>query len=232
MNKKIINGLFVFGFRSRVELIQYVDQEKKSLIAINAEKILHATDQTRELINKNIGYADGIGAVWALKKKGFKEAVKIPGCELWLDIVRHFYQTKSFYLVGAKEEVINQTIEKLRIDFPGINITGFRNGYIKTEEEQQQLIQKIATLKPDIVFVALGSPKQELLMQEMQQLHPAIYQGLGGSFDVYVGNVERAPEWWLKNNLEWAYRLVKQPSRIKRQIHLVRFLWLLLWNKI
>lgn len=232
MNKKIINGLFVFGFRSRVELIQYVDQEKKSLIAINAEKILHATDQTRELINKNIGYADGIGAVWALKKKGFKEAVKIPGCELWLDIVRHFYQTKSFYLVGAKEEVINQTIEKLRIDFPGINITGFRNGYIKTEEEQQQLIQKIATLKPDIVFVAMGSPKQELLMQEMQQLHPAIYQGLGGSFDVYVGNVERAPEWWLKNNLEWAYRLVKQPSRIKRQIHLVRFLWLLLWNKI
>lgn len=232
MDSTKINGINIFNFISRNELIQYVDQEKKSLIAINAEKILHSTDQTRELINKNIGYADGIGAVWALKKKGFKEAVKIPGCELWLDIVRYFYQTKNFYLVGAKEEVINQTIEKLRIDFPGINITGFRNGYIKTEEEQQQLLQTVATLKPDVVFVAMGSPKQEFLMQEMQQLHPAIYQGLGGSFDVYVGNVERAPEWWLKNNLEWAYRLVKQPSRIKRQIHLVRFLWLLLWNRI
>ena len=78
----------------------------------------------------------------------------------------------------------------------------------------------------------MGSPKQELLMQEMQQYHPAIYQGLGGSFDVYVGNVERAPEWWLRNNLEWAYRLVKQPARIKRQIHLVKFLWLLLLNRI
>lgn len=232
MSYELINGIKTYNFSSREELIAYAAREKKSLIAINAEKILHATDQTRELINKNIGYADGIGAVWALKKKGFKEAVKIPGCELWLDIVRHFYLTKSFYLVGAKEEVINQTIEKLRIDFPGINITGFRNGYIKTEEEQQQLLQTVATLKPDIVFVAMGSPKQELLMQEMQQLHPAIYQGLGGSFDVYVGNVERAPEWWLKNNLEWAYRLVKQPSRIKRQIHLVRFLWLLMWNKI
>lgn len=232
MNESLINGIKVYGFTKRLDLIEFASGEKKSLIAINAEKILHATDQTRELINKNIGYADGIGAVWALKKKGFKEAVKIPGCELWLDIVRHFYQTKSFYLVGAKEEVINQTIERLRIEFPGIKITGFRNGYIKTDEEHQQLIQTIATLKPDIVFVAMGSPKQELLMQEMQQLHPAIYQGLGGSFDVYVGNVERAPEWWLKNNLEWAYRLVKQPSRIKRQIHLVRFLWLLLWNKI
>ena len=78
----------------------------------------------------------------------------------------------------------------------------------------------------------MGSPKQELLMQEMQQHHPAIYQGLGGSFDVYVGNVERAPRWWVKNNLEWAYRLVKQPTRIKRQIHLVRFFFKILFNRI
>ena len=69
-------------------------------------------------------------------------------------------------------------------------------------------------------------------MQEMQEIHPAIYQGLGGSFDVYTGHVLRAPEWWVKNNLEWAYRLVKQPSRMKRQIHLVKFLWFLLLNRI
>jgi UDP-N-acetyl-D-mannosaminouronate:lipid I N-acetyl-D-mannosaminouronosyltransferase len=232
MNHTIINSIRVFSFPTRDELINYVEKEKKSLIAINAEKILHATEETRGLINKNIGYADGIGAVWALKKKGFKNTIKIPGCELWLDIVSHFYRSKSFYLAGAKEEVIQQTVEKLKKEFPGINLLGYRNGYIKTEEEQQQLIQTIATLKPDIVFVAMGSPKQELLMQEMQQHHPAIYQGLGGSFDVYVGNVERAPEWWLRNNLEWAYRLVKQPARIKRQIHLVKFLWLLLLNRI
>jgi UDP-N-acetyl-D-mannosaminouronate:lipid I N-acetyl-D-mannosaminouronosyltransferase len=232
MNHTTINGIRVFSFPTRDELIDYVEKEKKSLIAINAEKILHATEETRALINKNIGYADGIGAVWALKKKGFKNTIKIPGCELWLDIVSHFYRSKSFYLAGAKEEVIQQTVEKLKKEFPGINLLGYRNGYIKTEEEQQQLIQTIATLQPDIVLVAMGSPKQELLMQEMQQHHPAIYQGLGGSFDVYVGNVERAPEWWLRNNLEWAYRLLKQPTRIKRQIHLVKFLWLLLLNRI
>jgi UDP-N-acetyl-D-mannosaminouronate:lipid I N-acetyl-D-mannosaminouronosyltransferase len=232
MNQTTVNGLKIYSFSTRNDLINFVANEKKSLIAINAEKILHATEQTCELINQNIGYADGIGAVWALKKTGFKNTIKIPGCELWLDIITHLYQTKSFYLVGAKEEVIQQTVEKLKNEFPGINIIGYRNGYINTKEEQQQLVHTIATQKPDIVFVAMGSPKQELLMQEMQETHQAIYQGLGGSFDVYVGNVERAPKWWVKNNLEWAYRLVKQPSRIKRQIHLVRFFWLLLFNKI
>jgi len=223
MKNTIINGVNVYSFSSRKELIQYVSTEKKSLIAINAEKILHAKEETRSLINQNIGYADGIGAVWALKKKGFTDSIKIPGCELWLDIVGNFYKTKKFYLLGAKEEVIQETIKKLKQEFPGINILGYRNGYIKTANEQDEIIQTISSLKPDVVFVAMGSPRQEILMQEMQQLHPAIYQGLGGSFDVYVGNVERAPEWWVKNNLEWAYRLVKQPSRIKRQIHLVRF---------
>ncbi|HPJ13382.1 MAG TPA: WecB/TagA/CpsF family glycosyltransferase, partial [Caldisericia bacterium] len=80
------------------------------MIAVNAEKILHATDNTRELFNKNIGFSDGIGAVWALKKKGFKNSVKIPGCELWLDIIGTSYQEKTFYLVGAQQEVIDNTV--------------------------------------------------------------------------------------------------------------------------
>ena len=80
--------------------------------------------------------------------------------------------------------------------------------------------------------MAMGSPKQELLMEEMHRLHPAVYQGLGGSFDVYIGKVQRAPKWWIQNNLEWAYRLIKQPRRIKRQIHLLKFFLLLKLNRI
>ena len=199
----------------------------------NAEKILHATEQTREIINRNIGYCDGIGAVMALKKHGYKNVVKIPGCELWLKIIASTYKTgKTFYLVGSKQEVIEATVKKLKIDYPGIKIVNYRNGYIKTEEEKQQLLDDIADKKPDVVFVAMGSPKQELLMEEMSKRHQAIYQGLGGSFDVYTGNVERAPEWWIKHNLEFAYRLIRQPSRIKRQIHLVRFLFLVWIGKI
>ena len=94
------------------------------------------------------------------------------------------------------------------------------------------LIDDIVQTRPDVVFVAMGSPKQELLMEEMQQRHPALYQGLGGSFDVYTNQVKRAPEWWVEHNVEWLYRLLQEPSRIKRQIHRVRFLYLLALGKL
>jgi UDP-N-acetyl-D-mannosaminouronate:lipid I N-acetyl-D-mannosaminouronosyltransferase len=232
MNSIEINGVKTYCISSRKELIDFAFAEKKSLIAVNAEKILHATDQTREFFSNSIGYSDGIGAVWALRKKGFKNAIKIPGCELWLDIIRSSYHDKTFYLVGARQEVVEQTVEKLRQDFPGIHILNYHNGYIRNDDEKQALLEDIRMHKPDVVFVAMGSPKQEMLIENMRQSHVAVYQGLGGSFDVYVGTVKRAPEWWVKYNLEWAYRLVKQPSRITRQIHLVKFAWLLTINKI
>ena len=232
-NRVELNGVKVHPFKSFDELLNYVTGRKGILVAINAEKILHATDQTRSIINRNIGYCDGIGAVMALNKRGYKDVAKIPGCELWLKIISALYKEgKSFYLVGGKPEVIEATVAKLKDQFAGINISNYRDGYIKSDEEKQLLIEDIANKKPDVVFVAMGSPKQELLMEEMSQKHQAIYQGLGGSFDVYTGTVERAPEWWVKHNLEWAYRLIKQPSRIKRQIHLVRFLFLVKFGKI
>lgn len=221
------NGVMVYPFTSFDDVLDFAADKNKLLVAVNAEKILHATDQTRDIINRNIGYCDGIGAVMVLKKHGCKDVVKIPGCELWLKIVERQHQDgKRFYLVGSKQEVIDETVAKLKMDFPGINIAGFRNGYIKTEEEKQALIVDIVDKNPDVVFVAMGSPKQELLMEEISRQHSAIYQGLGGSFDVYTGHVERAPKWWVDHNLEFAYRLIKQPSRIKRQVFLVKF-WFL-----
>lgn len=232
-NRVELNGVKVHPFKSFDELLNYVTGRKGILVAINAEKILHATDQTRSIINRNIGYCDGIGAVMALNKRGYKDVVKIPGCELWLKIISALYKEgKSFYLVGGKPAVIEATVAKLKEEFVGINISNYRDGYIKSDVEKQLLIEDIASRKPDVVFVAMGSPKQELLMEEMSQKHQAIYQGLGGSFDVYTGTVDRAPEWWVKHNLEWAYRLIKQPSRIKRQIHLVRFWFMVKLGKI
>lgn len=233
MNRITLNGIKVFPFSSAKELLYYVSRHKGILIAINAEKILHATDEMREIINRNIGYSDGYGAVMALKKHGQKNAVKIPGCELWLKIIATLYNKgKTFYLVGGKEEVVEQTVLKLKEEYPGIQVLNYRNGYIRTDEEKDALLNDIAQKKPDVVFVAMGSPKQELLMEEMYKVHPAIYQGLGGSFDVYTGHVKRAPQWWIDHNLEFAYRLLKQPSRIKRQIHLLRFLLLVKLGKI
>lgn len=232
MNTVSLNGVEVFPFCSEDQLLQYVDTHKGILIAINAEKILHATELTRAIISRNIGYCDGAGAQIALRQKGYKDACKVPGCELWLKIVRRFYNEKTFYLVGGKQHVIEEAVCKLQKEFDGIRILGYRNGYIQTEQQKQALIADVAEKKPDVVLVAMGSPKQELLMEEIMAEHMAIFQGLGGSFDVYTGHVLRAPKWWVDANLEFAYRLMKEPKRIKRQIHLVKYAWWLAIKKL
>ena len=227
-----LNGVCIYPFSSVDELMSYVLDRKGILVAINAEKILHATDQTRAIINRNIGYCDGSGALFALKQKGYTSACKIPGCELWLNIVRTFYKTKTFYLIGAKPQVINETVKKLKQEFEGIQILGYRDGYINSEKDKICLIADIKEKKTDVVFVAMGSPKQELLMEDIQCHHKAIYQGLGGSFDVYTGHVQRAPKWWVNHNLEFAYRLIKEPKRIKRQIYLIKYVYWMLMKKL
>lgn len=233
MDKVNIGGVEVMPFTSRTQLLDHVERHPVMLVAVNAEKIVNATPLTREIINNNLGYCDGVGALMCLHHKGYKHAVKIPGCELWLDVVSHFYKSgKSFYLVGSKPEIIQATVDKLHGQFKGISIAGYRDGYLNGDEDRKALIADVATKKPDVVFVAMGSPRQELLMAEMQKQHSAVYQGLGGSFDVYTGHVERAPQWWLNHDLEWAYRLIKQPSRIKRQLKLLKLLWRMLLHKI
>lgn len=232
MNRVDFNGVKVFPFTSADNLIDYIDEHKGILVAINAEKILHANKQMIDLINSNVGYCDGSGALIAMKQRGFKDVCKIPGCELWLKIVNRFYNNKSFYLVGSSQSVIEEAIAKLKTDFSGISILGYRDGYFNNEEEEDILINDIVSKRPDIIFVAMGSPHQEIFMQKIQKRYNAIFQGLGGSFDVYTGHVCRAPQWWLDHNLEFAYRLIKEPRRIKRQIHLVKFAWLLLLKKI
>ena len=228
-----VRGVNIFPFSSPDQLIEYVDRRKGILVAINAEKILHANDMTRGIINRNIGYCDGAGAMLALRRKGHANACKIAGCDLWLKIVSAFYKSKSFYLVGGRQNVIDDTVRKLQQDFKGIRITGAHNGYFDSDNEMRQVIDDIAAKRPDVVFVAMGSPKQELFMEQMQQSHSqAIYQGLGGSFDVYTGHVARAPQWWIDHNLEFAYRLIRQPSRIKRQIQLLKYAWWLVSGKI
>ena len=228
-NRVELNGVKVYPFTSAKELLDFVDERKGLLVAVNAEKVMKANEQTRSIINNNIGYADGAGVKVAMHKKGYKDVIRIAGCDLWLEIIRQSHQEKTFYLVGGKQEVIDETIGKLKKEFPGIKILGYRNGYIKTKEERTALIEDVVTKKPDVVFIAMGSPKQEILMSEMMKEHKAIYQGLGGSFDVYTGRVKRAPKWWQEHNMEFLYRFLKQPQRFRREYYRLKFLlWLLI----
>lgn len=223
IEKVNIGGIELYPFTSRNDIAEYANAHPGILIAINAEKILNATPEMRAIINHNIGYCDGAGPLMVLHRRGYRGAIKVAGCELWLSIIEQFYPTKTFYLVGGKQAVIDETVRKLQAQFKGIQIVGYRNGYLQSEDERQRLIDDVAAKKPDVVFVAMGSPKQELLMEAMLQRHHAIYQGLGGSFDVYTERVKRAPQWWIRHNVEWLYRLIHQPSRIKRQIILFKF---------
>jgi N-acetylglucosaminyldiphosphoundecaprenol N-acetyl-beta-D-mannosaminyltransferase len=129
------------------------------------------------------------------------------------------------FVYGASEEVSADAVQKLRVRYPGINIVGRANGYVK-EVDMPALVQRINALRPDILFVALGSPRQEeWLHRWLPELKVKVCQGIGGTLDTIVGRVKRAPAAWQRLGLEWLYRLVRQPSRIVRQAVLIRFVW-------
>ena len=229
-----VNGLGVYNFQSRQQLIDMIQDRHRILIAVNSEKILKVDSRFQTIVNQNIGYPDGIGAVLSLKRKGYR-AIKIPGAYLWLDIINAFYDSKSIYLLGATEDVIGKTVEKLRDDFPGINIVNYRNGYFN-QDEFIQIKDDILQKKPDIVFVALGSPKQEFIMDELIKKHSALYMGLGGSFDLYTGKAKPVPEWWNKYFLyEGLYRSLsdlRNIKRWKRNLNVLRIIPKIVFNKL
>lgn len=225
-----LDKLRVYPFPNVVSLMDFIAGRKGILVAVNAEKMMNASDELVEIINNNIGYCDGSGAVLACKQKGIT-ATRIPGCELWLEIIKNMYPAASFYLVGSTQSVIDTTVSKLKDVFPGINILGWRNGFIDSEEEREMVISEVEALRPDVVFVAMGSPRQEILMADMQKRHKAIYQGLGGSFDVFVGAQKRAPLWWQRHNCEFLYRLLIRPKRLFRNTAQIRLAIRLLLKK-
>lgn len=228
-----IKDIKVHSFSSADELMDFATAKPGILVAVNAEKVVNAGSELVNIINSNIGYCDGAGAVKALRRKGHPEAVRIPGCELWLRLIDRWHDRRSFYLVGGKPGVVDEVVEKLRQKYPDINILGYRDGYIKDDAERQALIDEIGRLKPQVVFVAMGSPKQEFLMADMKKVNPgAIYQGLGGSFDVYTGHQKRAPEWWRKHNLEFLYRFYATPMRLPRIKSYLKYAFLLYTGQI
>lgn len=226
---QVINSKRIHAFKSKEEFLGYINNQNRILIALNAEKLIKNDEELNAIINENIGYPDGVGAVLALKRKGI-QSIKIAGAEFWLDIIENFSESKSFYLIGASEEVIQKTIKKLKKDYRNINIVGFRNGYLKPGDDRV-LLNEFHKKKPDVIFIAMGSPKQEFLMRDFLKEYNALYMGLGGSFDVYSGVKKRAPKIFINLGLEWLYRLFKEPTRFSRQTSLVKFFLKILFDK-
>lgn len=221
----------VYSFQSCEELVESIRTLKKLYIAVNSDKIVSSDNHLINLINNNIGYTDGIGAVWALQQKGLKSTVKISGSDLWLNVLTKLYESHSFYFIGGSQYVIEKVISKVKENFPGIKIAGWRNGFIHPDEKRL-LLDQIKLSKPDIIFVAMGSPRQELFMEEIFKVHETSMLGLGGSFDVYAGIKKRAPAFFLRLNLEFLYRYLFNNIKWNRIISDFKFFLLLIFRKL
>lgn len=159
--------------------------------------------------------ADGIGVVRACKQLGFLNVCKIPGADIASKLLDYGNELhKTIYLFGAKENVIELMVQKVKTDYPHLDIVGYSDGYV---ENKDKIFKDIMKKQPDIVMVALGIPMQEKLIHKyFSQAKKGIYIGVGGSFDVISGFKRRAPKIFRDHNLEWLYRIFREPSRLKR----------------
>ena len=219
-----LNGLVTFAPPSMPALVDLASTGPGILLAVNAEKIARADPVAVDISAAHVAYPDGIGAVLALRRRGVR-AHRVPGAELWLALIERYSGSRSFYLLGATEAVVRTVAEKLRRLHPQIQLW-YRSGYM-SPAEQGLLEDEVRERRPDFVLVAMGSPRQELLMTRLYAIQPAVYVGLGGSFDVFAGIKHRAPRWLQVRGLEWAYRLSREPARIRRLPTYLRFVALL-----
>lgn len=209
------------------KLFKRIDKKEKSLVvAINPEKLMKAKEDQalKDLLNRaEFQIPDGIGVILASKLNKGNIKSRVTGIDMMDRIVREAARTgKSIFLYGAKPGVAESAAEALKFTYASLQIAGIQDGY---EKDNEKVIHKINEAKPDILFVAMGSPRQEEWIEaNRDKLHPSLFQGVGGSFDVLAGNVKRAPGFFQKTGLEWFYRLAKEPSRLKRQLVLPKFL--------
>lgn len=227
-----LRGLELIGWRNMQHALDFLyaggNLKQGTLVAINAEKMLTLEDdaEVKTLINAaEFKYADGISVVRSVNKKYPNANVsRVAGADLWEALMaRAGAEGTPVFLIGGKPDVLAETTEKLRQQW-NVNLVGTQDGYF-TAQERQALFERIRDSGAKIVTVAMGSPKQEILMRDCRQVYPdALYMGVGGTYDVFTGHVKRAPKVWQNLGLEWLYRLLSQPSRIKRQLRLLRYL--------
>lgn len=204
-------------------------EERKchSVFTPNSEIILNAykDPEFAEILNSaDLLTADGIGVVYASRILGDPLESRAAGFDIACGVIDRISESgHRLYLFGGKPGVAEQAKRNLEAKYPFIQIVGTRNGYFKPEESSI-IVNEINSVGADIVFVCLGAPKQEMWISENQnRLRARVLMGIGGSLDVFAGEVERAPEVWCNLGLEWLYRLIKEPWRFKRMLALPKF---------
>lgn len=207
---------------------QFVLQKKPHLIVTpNAEMIMMANKdkQLAHIINKaDLVIPDGAGVVWAARYQGNLMPERVAGYDLVQCLLREAVNEKyRIYLFGGAPGVADKARKIAEDRFPGVKIVGTRNGFFNKQEEAE-ILNEIKTCQPDILLVALGVPRQEKWLDEYKdELRVPAAIGVGGTFDVMAGLVQRAPLWMQRSNLEWLFRLLSEPKRAIRMLALPHF---------
>ncbi len=223
MNDRINVQGYSVDLKSLEQALNYLDSKMSEnlcahVVTVNPEMIElanHNNDFAKVLKSADLVVPDGVGIKIALKLKGINQE-QVRGIDLAKKSIE--ISAKKGYkiaLIGAKPHVIENAVNNLKSELKDLNIVYYKDGYFNVEEELN-IINSLRNEKPQLVLVALGAPKQELFIQKCIKEVPSVYIGVGGSFDVWAGEVERAPEIFQKIGLEWLYRTISQPQRFKR----------------
>lgn len=187
-------------------------------VVVNVDKLVKASrdEELRRIINDcALINADGMPVVWASRILGVGLKERVAGVDLFEALMaRSADKGWRVFLLGAREEVVSGVCTLYQKKYPGLKVAGYRNGYWKQEEEAT-VVEQIKAAKADLLFVAISSPKKEQFLGRYQEdMRIPFAMGVGGTFDVAIGKVKRAPVWMQKGGLEWFFRFLQEPRRM------------------
>lgn len=219
--RKLFDKLYKKSAQSFYEILSdnLKNNKKTFVVTANPETFMISEkneDVRKMLLDKEtVMVPDGIGVLKAGKKIGYNIEERITGIDIANELLKFGNeQKKSIYLFGSKQEVIDSMKIVIKEQYPNLKLVGTSNGYVT---DKDKVFDEIVKLEPDIVLVALGIPLQEMLIyKHLNRFKKGIFVGIGGSFDVMSGMKKRAPKIFIKLNLEWLYRIMKELKRFKR----------------
>jgi len=235
MSVKIL-GYEVYSNTKKALIEEISSMDKVNIISGNPEILYNGLNNKFLFDNftseNTIIIPDGVGVVLASKLLGTPVKEKVAGIEVMEDIIKKCEaEGKDIYLIGTKQEILEACIGNIQKKYPKLRIAGFHNGFFDLDN-CSDIIDDIKTSNPYAIFVAMGSPRQEkFIVKYINELPCSVYMGVGGSFDIFAGVLKRAPRWMIKLGLEWLYRVIKEPFRIKRLGAIPVFLIKVMRNK-
>ncbi|MBE6054530.1 MAG: WecB/TagA/CpsF family glycosyltransferase [Clostridium sartagoforme] len=235
------NFINILGYKifknSIMDAIDYIDKKNKIHIVSGNPEVLYTGLNNKMLFenftsSNSLIIPDGVGIQIAARILKTPVQEKIAGIDLMKKIIYKLsLENKSIYLLGTTDENLKACVTNIVGEFPKIKIAGYRNGYFDINNPVD-ILDEIKEKKPYAIFVAMGCPRQEeFIVRYMDELPSKIFMGVGGSFDVVAEKVNRAPKWMIKLGLEWLYRVLKEPWRIKRLGSIPKFLLLVIRGK-